>query len=114
MDNQDMQTPQDDLEQLQQERAQLQHELAALRLQKREKELLEHTQKSLQARGLDSGFAAFVHGADEGEISKNIAQFERQFTDSLAQELSRRLPQQNPQDFLTQRPSTPRRGIRKV
>lgn len=89
-------------------------ELDALREEKRQRHLLECAQQGLRSRGLDSGFAAFLIGADERQTARNIGEFERHFTAALAGEMAKRLPKPAPADFAAPAERRVRRGIRKI
>jgi len=101
-------------QQLQQEQETLRQQIAALRMEKRQQELLENARQTLTGRGLSTGFAVFLVGEDERGTARNIAEFERQFTAALETEVARRLPQQTPEDFAAVPVPRQRRGIRRV
>lgn len=89
-------------------------ELEQLRLEKRQRQLTEHAQSALAARGISGEFAAFLLGEDETATGRNIASFEKSYQAALSAEVARRLPQQQPRDFAAAPTRNRRCGIRKV
>ena len=92
----------------------LRRELETLRRETQQRRLLEEARAALEERGVDPRFADFVLGEDSAATRRRAEQFERQFSETLRQQLARRLPQGEPRDFAAQPAGSRRRGVRKL
>lgn len=88
-------------------------ELEALRQEKRTRQQLQLAEEALKSAGVSPAFAALLTGEAEEDTTRRVEEFCRAYSEALAEDVRRRLPQQPPVVTAPGAPR-PRRGIHRM